>query len=154
MQGIAVDPSDGSILVAEHGPRGGDELNRLLPGRNYGWPIVSGGLDYSFARVTPFSSLPGFEEPILEWTPSIAPAGLAIYDGALFPDWRGALLVPALVERAVRLVRREGGRIVGQQLLLAELGERMRDVRVGPDGSVQILTDGPEGRLLRLLPAR
>ncbi len=152
VQGVAVDPADGSILVTEHGPRGGDEVNRLVAGRNYGWPVVSGGIDYSFARVTPYASLPGFEEPILEWTPSIAPAGLAIYGGDLFPQWRGALLVPALVERAVRVVRREGGRIVGEELLLAELGERMRDVRAAPDGSIQILTDGPQGRLLRLLP--
>lgn len=152
VQGIAVDPADGALLIAEHGPRGGDELNRLVPGGNYGWPIVSGGLDYTFARVTPFASLPGFEAPLLEWTPSIAPAGLAVYDGALFPEWRGALLVPALVERAVRLVRRENGRIVGQDLLLAELGERIRDARSAPDGSIQVLTDGPEGRLLRLVP--
>ncbi|MET0257589.1 MAG: PQQ-dependent sugar dehydrogenase, partial [Methylobacterium sp.] len=127
VQGIAVDPADGTLLIAEHGPRGGDELNRLVPGGNYGWPVVSGGLDYTYARVTPFDSLPGFEAPLLQWTPSIAPSGLAVYDGALFPQWRGALLVPALVERAVRLVRRENGRIVGQELLLHELGERIRD---------------------------
>ncbi|RIY00278.1 PQQ-dependent sugar dehydrogenase [Aureimonas flava] len=152
VQGIALDPSDGTLLVAEHGPRGGDELNRLVPGRNYGWPLVSGGLDYSFARVTPFASLPGFEAPLLEWTPSIAPAGLAVYGGDLFPQWRGALLVPALAEKTVRLVHRQGGRITGQELLLAELGERMRDVRVAPDGSIQVLTDGETGRLLRLVP--
>jgi len=152
VQGIAMDPADGALLIAEHGPRGGDELNRLAAGRNYGWPLVSGGIDYSFARVTPFTELPGFEPPILEWTPSIAPSGLAVYDGTLFPQWRGALLVPALVERAVRLVRRENGRIVGQDLLLAELDERIRDVRAAPDGSIQVLTDGPQGRLLRLVP--
>ena len=152
VQGIAVDPMDGSLLIAEHGPRGGDELNRLVAGGNYGWPLASGGLDYSFARVTPFPSLPGFEAPLLEWTPSIAPAGLSVYEGALFPQWRGALLVPALAEQAVRLVRREGGRIVGQELLLSERGERMRDAKPAPDGSIQVLTDGPEGRLLRLVP--
>jgi glucose/arabinose dehydrogenase len=152
VQGVAIDPADGSLLVTEHGPRGGDEVNRILPGRNYGWPIVTGGIDYSFARVSPFTALPGFEAPLLEWTPSIAPAGLAVYNGALFPDWRGALLVPALVERELRLVRRDGGRITKQAALLAELGERIRDVRVAPDGSVQVLTDGPQGRLLRLLP--
>lgn len=152
VQGIALDPADGALLIAEHGPRGGDELNRLVPGGNYGWPLASGGLDYTFARVTPFAALPGFEAPLLEWTPSIAPSGLAIYEGALFPEWRGALLVPALVEKAVRLVRRDGQRITGQALLLAELETRIRDVRSAPDGSIQVLTDGTPGRLLRLVP--
>lgn len=152
VQGIALDPADGALLIAEHGPRGGDELNRLAKGGNYGWPIVSGGLDYTYARVTPFTTLPGFEPPLLEWTPSIAPSGLAVYEGALFPHWRGALLVPALVERSIRLVRRDRGQIIDQSLLLAELGERIRDVRVAPDGSIQVLTDGPQGRLLRLVP--
>ncbi|WP_062233820.1 PQQ-dependent sugar dehydrogenase [Aureimonas sp. N4] len=152
VQGIALDPTDGSLLITEHGPRGGDEVNRLVPGGNYGWPLASDGVDYSFARVTPFASLPGFEAPLLEWTPSIAPAGLAVYEGRLFPQWRGALLVPALVEKAVRLVHRQDGGITGQELLLAEFGERMRDVRVAPDGSIQVLTDGTDGRLLCLLP--
>lgn len=154
VQGVAVDPADGALLVSEHGPRGADEINRILPGRNYGWPVVTGGLDYTFARVTPFTELPGFEPPLLEWTPSIAPAGLAIYDGALFPGWRGDLLVPALAGRALHRVRREAGRITGQETLLAERGERLRDVRVAPDGAIQVLTDGPQGRLLRLLPPR
>ncbi|WP_199520138.1 PQQ-dependent sugar dehydrogenase [Fulvimarina endophytica] len=152
MQGIAFDREGGVLLATEHGPRGGDELNRIVAGENYGWPIVSGGLDYTFARVTPFETLPGFQEPIIEWTPSIAPSGLAVYDGASFPEWRGALLVPALVERAVRLIEREDGRVTAQHLLLAELGERIRDVRSAPDGSIQVLTDGENGRLLRLLP--
>ncbi len=153
VQGVVID-ADGSILVSEHGPRGGDEINRVSPGKNYGWPVVTSGLDYTFARVSPFRDLPGYERPILEWTPSIAPAGLALYDGDLFPGWRGDLLVPALKEKAVRRVRREGGRIVGQELLLAELGERIRDVKVAPDGSILVLTDGRAASLLRLTPAR
>lgn len=153
VQGVVVD-ADGAILVSEHGPRGGDEINRLTPGGNFGWPIVTNGLDYTFARVSPFRDLPGYERPILEWTPSIAPAGLALYDRNLFPGWRGDLLVPALKERALRRVRRENGRIVGQELLLAERDERMRDVEVAPDGSVYVLTDGPDASLLRLTPAK
>lgn len=151
-QGIAVDPVTGDLLISEHGARGGDEINRIVPGGNYGWPVVTGGIDYPFARVSPFRSLEGYQEAVLEWTPSIAPAGLAVYDGALFPEWRGDLLVPALKERRVRRVLRDGGRIVGQQLLLADMDERMRDVKVAPDGSVYVLTDGPGARLLRLVP--
>lgn len=152
-QGIAVDPNTGDLLVTEHGARGGDEINRIVPSGNYGWPVVTGGIDYPFARVTPFRQLEGYQDAMLEWTPSIAPAGLAVYDGALFPDWRGDLLVPALKERAVRRVMRDGRRIVGQQLLLADLNERMRDVKVAPDGSIYVLTDGIDGKLLRLTPA-
>ncbi|MND54854.1 Soluble aldose sugar dehydrogenase YliI precursor [compost metagenome] len=150
VQGIAVDPTTGDVLVTEHGARGGDEINHILPGGNYGWPIVTGGIDYPFARVTPFRRLRGYQDPILEWTPSIAPAGLAIYDGPMFPEWRGDLLVPALKERAVRRVLRDGRRVVGQQLLLADLNERMRDVKVAPDGSIHVLTDGPDAKLLRI----
>lgn len=152
VQGVAVDPADGTLLISEHGPRGGDEINLIRPGGNYGWPIVTGGLDYSFARVTPFRRLYGYEDPIVEWIPSIAPAGLAIYTGGLFPDWQGDLFVPALKERAVRRVRRHNGRIIDQELLLADRGERMRDVKVAPDGSVYVLTDGLDARLLRLVP--
>lgn len=152
VQGVAVDPADGAVLVAEHGARGGDELNRILPGRNYGWPIVTGGIDYSFARVTPYRDLPGFERPLLEWTPSIAPSAMAVYRGAAFPGWRGDLLVAALRERSLRRIRREDGRIVGQELLLTELDQRLRDVRVAPDGAVEVLTDGPDAKLLRITP--
>ena len=152
-QGIAVDPATGELLVTEHGARGGDEINRVVAGGNYGWPLITGGIDYPFARITPFQKLEGYEDPMLDWTPSIAPAGLAIYDAALFPEWRGDLLVPALKERAVRRVMRDGQRITGQQLLLSELGERMRDVKVAPDGAVYVLTDGVNARLLRVTPA-
>ena len=149
-QGIAVDPVTGELLLTEHGARGGDEVNRIVAGGNYGWPLVTAGIDYPFGRVTPFSRLAGFEAPLLEWTPSIAPAGLAVYHGDLFPDWRGDLLVPALRGRAIQRVQRAGGKIVGQQTLLMELNQRMRDVRVGPDGAIYVLTDGVDARLLRL----
>ena len=151
-QGIAVDPVNGDLLLTEHGARGGDEINRILAGKNYGWPLVTAGIDYPFGRVTPFSRLAGFEAPLLEWTPSIAPAGLAVYDGALFPEWRGDLLVPALRGRAIHRVLREGRTIVGQQTLLTDRHARMRDVRVGPDGAIYVLTDGVDASLLRLSP--
>jgi glucose/arabinose dehydrogenase len=142
----------GRLYAHEHGARGGDELNLVTPGANYGWPITTGGVDYTGARVTPYRSWPGVTPPLLEWTPSIAPAGMCFYDGALFPAWRGSLLVAALRERSVRRVPLQGGVPGAQQLLFTELGERLRDVRSGPDGAVWLLTDSAQGRVLRVLP--
>ena len=153
-QGVVV--VDGVAYAHEHGARGGDELNRIRPGANYGWPAVTGGVDYTYARVTPFRSLPGMEAPLLEWTPSIAPAGLTWYGGGLFPAWRGSLFVAALKERSVRRVPMadpQKGPSGDQELLFQELGERIRDVRQGPDELLYLLIDAEEGRLLRLQPA-
>lgn len=144
---------DGVLYAHEHGARGGDELNRILPGANYGWPLVTGGVDYTFARITPFRNLPGLTPPLVDWTPSIAPAGMAWYDSPLFPQWRGSLLVAALKERSVRRVPLSGGVPGAQDLLFVELGERIRDVRTGPDGAIYLLTDSPTGRVLRVEPA-
>lgn len=149
-QGVVV--VGGVPYAHEHGPRGGDELNRIEPGANYGWPVTTGGIDYTYARVTPYRSLPGMQPPLVEWTPSIAPAGLTWYDGALFPAWRGSLFVAALVERSVRRVPMAGGVPGPQEVLFQELGERIRDVRAGPDGAIYLLTDSPEGRVLRVVP--
>ncbi len=149
-QGVVV--VQGVPYAHEHGSRGGDELNRLAPGANFGWPITTGGVDYTYARITPYRSLPGITPPLTEWTPSIAPAGLAWYDGALFPAWRGSLLVAALAERSVRRVPMANGTPGPQEVLFQELGERLRDVRVGPDGAVYLLTDSPQGRVLRVVP--
>lgn len=149
-QGIVRDPVTGAVYVSEHGPRGGDELNRLRPGGNYGWPIVSQGIDYPFSRVSPFTRRDGFENPELVWSPSIAPSGLAVYRGDLFKSWQGDFLIPALRERGIRRLVSEDGRVVRQELLLGELGERIRDVKVAADGSIYVLTDGVDGRLLRL----
>ncbi len=149
-QGIVRDPATGAVYVSEHGPRGGDELNRLQPAGNYGWPIVSQGIDYPFARVSPFITRDGFVDPELAWSPSIAPSGLAVYQGDLFKGWQGDFLVPALRERGIRRLVREGGRVVRQELVLGELGQRIRDVKVAADGSIYVLTDGVDGKLLRL----
>lgn len=149
-QGIVRDPVTGEVYVSEHGPRGGDELNRLRPGGNYGWPIVSQGIDYPFARVSPFTRRDGFEDPDLVWSPSIAPSGLAVYQGDLFKRWQGDFLVPALRERGIRRLVRDGDRVTRQELVLGELGERIRDVKVAADGSIYVLTDGADGKLLRL----
>ncbi len=153
-QGIVYDPVTSSVLVSEHGPRGGDELNVVVAGKNYGWPLVTQGIDYSFANVSPLRHYVGLVDPLMDWTPSIAPSGLSVYQGSLFDGWTGDLLVPALKERSIRRVIREHGRIVGEQRLLAEHGQRIRDVRGAPDGAILVLTDGPQGKLLRLVPAR
>ncbi|WP_302175180.1 PQQ-dependent sugar dehydrogenase [uncultured Hydrogenophaga sp.] len=153
-QGVVV--VGGVAYAHEHGARGGDELNRIRPGANYGWPAVTGGIDYTYARVTPFRTLPGMEAPLLEWTPSIAPAGLTWYDNALFPAWRGSLFVAALKERSVRRVPMpdpQKGPSGEEEVLFRELGERIRDVRAGPDGALWLLTDSPQGRVLRVVPA-
>jgi len=152
-QGIVLHPASGVVYLHEHGPRGGDELNELEAGVNYGWPAISYGIDYSYARVTPYTSLPGMRQPILEWTPSIAPSGMTVYDGVLFPEWVGDLFVTALVEQSVRRIEVAGGRVVGQERLFDAIGERLRDIRTGPDGALYVLTDNEDGRVIRVVPA-
>ena len=143
-------PGAGDVYAHEHGPAGGDELNRLVPGGNYGWPIATRGRDYSGAAISPFADYPGTVPPLVDWTPSIAPGGLAIVSGARFPALRGELLVAALKARELRRVRLDAdGAPVGQGVLPA-VRERLRDVRVAPDGSLRVLTDSPEGAVLRL----
>jgi len=149
-QGLVVDPVSGRVYQHEHGPRGGDELNLLRPGRNYGWPAITYGIDYSGAYVSPFSELPDMEQPLKHWTPSIAPSGLALYRGNVFAEWHGDLFLGALVDMEVRRIDLEDGRILGEQALLGELGERIRNVRVGPDEHLYIVTDSQQGRILRL----
>jgi glucose/arabinose dehydrogenase len=152
-QGLAYDPVNRRLYAHEHGPRGGDEINVIQRAGNYGWPVATYGRDYSGAVITPFQHRPGLIDPVLHWTPSIAPSGLAVYRGALFPQWRGDLLVTTLAGRHLRRVDLDGaGRVVGQEVLLADLNVRLRDVRVGPEGAVYLLTDEPKGRLLRLTP--
>lgn len=151
VQGLAL---DGDRLYAhEHGPRGGDEINLVEPGRNYGWPVITYGRDYSRALISPFTEREGMEQPLLQWTPSIAPAGLALYEADLFPQWRGSLLVAALAEKSLRRVEMVDGMPGRQEVLMEESGERMRDVRVGPDGAVYLATDEKKGRVIRLVPA-
>lgn len=154
-QGLAHDASTGRLYAHEHGAQGGDEVNIVVRGRNYGWPIATRGRDYSGAAISPFRRYPGMEEPVLDWTPSIAPSGLAVYRGPLFPQWDGDLLVSALAGKHVRRVDLDrAGRVIGEERLFEELGERIRDVRVGPGGAVYLLTDAENGRVLRVAPRR
>lgn len=156
-QAILVDPESGRVWSHEHGPRGGDELNAIEPGRNYGWPVATDGLDYSGARVSPFrldrSEALGFAAPRHVWTPSIAPAGMALYAGEAFPEWRGNLFVAALAAKGARRLTLEGGRVTAEETLFDEPGVRLRDLRAGPDGLLYLLTDEDAGALLRVVPA-
>lgn len=151
-QGLVYVAAQGALYAHEHGSRGGDELNRIEPGANHGWPITTDGIDYTYARITPFNSLPGITPPLLHWTPSIAPAGMAHYDGKLFPAWRGSLFVAALKEKTVRRVPMSGALAGSQETLFEELDKRLRDVRAGPDGALYLLTDEKQGSVLRVLP--
>lgn len=154
VQGIVFDAEHDRLYSHEHGPRGGDELNLIQAGRNYGWPLATFGVDYTGARVSPYTELPGLVAPLLHWTPSVAPSSLALYRGALFPDWQGDLFAATLAERSVRRIRVRDGMLAGEEVLFEELGERIRDVRSGPDGALYLLTDNAEGRLLRVVPAK
>lgn len=149
-QGIVVAADTGTIWLHEHGPRGGDELNRLVAGRNYGWPVITYGRDYSGARISPYTEYEGMQQPTLHWTPSIAPAGMAYYGASRCADWQGDLFVAALAERSVRRLDLEGGQVAGQERLFDGLDARIRDVVAGPDGALYLLTDNPSGRVLRV----
>lgn len=151
-QGLVRDPRDGAIWLNEHGPMGGDEINRLLPGRNYGWPRASFGLDYSGAEITDLTAAPGLEAPRVVWVPSIAPSGFAVYHGAPFAAWEGDLFVGGMKNRRLMRVRLRPDGAARQEELLARLDVRIRDVRLGPDGLLYVLTDEANGRLVRLRP--
>lgn len=153
VQGIVFDAQQGRLYSHEHGPRGGDELNLIQAGQNYGWPLATFGIDYTGARVSPYSDLPGLTAPLLHWTPSVAPASLTLYRGELFPGWQGDLFAATLAERSVRRIRVQDNMLAGEEVLFEELGERIRDVRSGPDGALYLLTDNAKGRLLRVVPA-
>jgi glucose/arabinose dehydrogenase len=152
VQGLVYDSERDLLIAHEHGPRGGDEINIIRPGANYGWPITTHGLDYTGARVTPFEERDGIEPPILHWTPSIAPSGMAVYNGDLFPQWQGDLLVGGLVTRQVHRVSLDNGQAREVGVLFGEVGERIRDVSTGPDGAIYLLTDSADGRVLRITP--
>ncbi|HWP64590.1 MAG TPA: PQQ-dependent sugar dehydrogenase [Candidatus Limnocylindria bacterium] len=154
VQAAALHPATGALWTVEHGPRGGDELNHPEAGKNYGWPIITYGIDYSGARIGEGTAKPGMEQPVYYWDPVIAPSGAVFYTGDAFPEWKGSLFVGSLTPGLlVRLVI-ENGRVTTEERYLGELGRRIRNVRQGPDGLLYLLTDHPDGQLLRLEPAR
>ncbi len=151
-QGLALHPETGRVWLHEHGPRGGDEINLVVAGANYGWPLVTFGREYHGPTIGVEPPQPGFVSPLHHWTPSIAPSGLAFYSGEGFPEWRGDLFVGALVHRHLQRLRLRGGEVIAQEKLLTDQGWRIRDVRVGPDGYLYLLTDAADGVLARLEP--
>jgi aldose sugar dehydrogenase len=152
VQGIARDPATGTLYANEHGPKGGDEVNVIQPGKNYGWPVITYGVDYSGAPISLENKKAGMEQPLVYWVPSIAPSSMVFYTGDLFKAWKGDLLVTALAGQHIRRVDLEAGALKGQESLLAEREERYRDIIQAPDGSLIVLTDDPEGKVLRLTP--
>ena len=153
-QGLALHPETKKVWAHEHGPKGGDEVNIVKPGANYGWPVITYGVDYSGDIISNKTRAPGMEQPVVYWDPSIAPSGMAFYTGDKFPEWKGDLFVGALAHLHLRRLELQGEKVVEQEMLLGDLSERIRDVRSGPDGYLYVLTDSSRGKLLRLKPVK
>ena len=153
-QGLAQDLTSGLIWMHEHGPRGGDELNLLIAGANYGWPVISYGKEYFLPKaVGEGTHKSGMEQPVHYWTPSIAPSGMAFYSGPDFPGWQGSLFLGSLKFQELVRLELDHGRVVAEERLLTGEFGRIRDVRQGPGGALYLLTDAAEGQLLKLVPA-
>jgi glucose/arabinose dehydrogenase len=153
IQSAAINPWTHQLWTVEHGPRGGDEVNIIQPGKNYGWPVITYGEDYSGEPIgAGITQKAGMEQPIYYWDPVIAPSGMAFYDASLFPAWKHGLFVGGLRSEHLARLTLNGDRVVGEEWLLADLGERLRDVVVGPEGAVYVLTDNSQGRVLKLVP--
>jgi glucose/arabinose dehydrogenase len=153
-QGLALHPVTGKLWEHEHGPRGGDEVNIIEKGKNYGWPVIGYGIDYSGAKIHESTHKAGMEQPLKYWVPSIAPSGMTFYTGNLFAPWRGSLFVGALAGQVLVRLEVDGDKVVKEERLLQQLRERIRDVREGPDGALWLATDSSSGRILRLAPAQ
>ena len=154
VQGADINPASGRLWTIEHGPRGGDEINIPEAGKNYGWPVVSHGINYSGSPVgSGLKQMAGMVDPIVTWTPVIAPCGMRFYSGAMFPAWKGNLFIAGLRSRALVRLELDGERVVREERLLEPLGLRLRDVAVGPDGAIYVISDERKGRLLRLSAA-
>ena len=158
-QGLALHPKTGAPWAAEHAPQGGDELNAIEPGKNYGWPVVSYGRHYDGPRIAKRFWQEGMAEPAVFWVPSIAPSGTTFYTGDRFPEWKGNIFVGSLMVGRIRrtghlerIMLNDNDEELGRESLLTELRQRIRDVRQGPDGLLYVLTDETQGVLLRIEP--
>ncbi len=153
IQAAAIDPATGEVWEIEHGPRGGDEVNIAGKGKNYGWPVIGFGIDYSGAKIHESTAKDGMEQPLKYWVPSIAPSGMAFYTADQFPSWKGSLFTGALAGKMLVRLSLKGNTVVGEERLLPNLNERIRDIRQGPDGALYLVTDNLAGRILRVTPA-
>lgn len=151
-QGLDFDPRTGLLWSTEHGPRGGDELNIIRGGRNYGWPVISHGMNYDGSALTDKTAQDGLEQPVIHWTPSIAVCGIDFYEGKAFPRWTGNLFVTALAQQELRRLVIDGEKVVSQEIILKDIG-RLRDVASGPDGALYLAVNSPD-RIIRLVPAK
>ena len=152
LQGAAINPNTGALWTHEHGARGGDELNIARVGKNYGWPVIGYGIDYSGAKLHDSATKDGMEQPIHYWVPSIAPSGMAFYTSSKFPEWKNSLFIGALAGKHLARLTLNGDRVIAEEKLLTDLGQRIRDVRQGPDGFIYVLTDDRNGKLFRVAP--
>lgn len=151
-QGMALHPETGALWENEHGPRGGDEVNLIEPGGNYGWPAITYGINYNGNIISEDTARVGMEQPLLYWVPSIAVSGMTFYTGDRFPNWRGNLFVGALAGQHIRRLVLDGTRITHQEAMLNDLGARIRQIKQGPDGHLYLLTDQSNGAVLRIEP--
>jgi glucose/arabinose dehydrogenase len=152
MQAAALHPETGQLWTVEHGARGGDELNHPEAGKNYGWPVITYGRDYSGASIGEGTAKAGMEQPVYYWDPVIAPSGAVWYTGDRYPGWKGSLFVGSLQPGALVRLTLENGRVTSEERYLGELGDRIRDVQQGPDGLLYLVTDEGDGRVLRVVP--
>jgi glucose/arabinose dehydrogenase len=153
VQGATMRPGTVQFWTHEHGARGGDEVNLIEPGLNYGWPVIAYGVHYTGGQIGVGTHKEGMEQPVYYWDPALAPSGMAFYDGEAFPQWQGDLFIGGLVSRVVSRLTLAGDSVIAEERILGELGERIRDVRNGPDGALYLLTDAANGRILRVIPA-
>lgn len=152
IQAAALHPQTQQLWTIEHGARGGDELNNPQPGKNYGWPVITYGVDYSGAKIGESTAKTGMEQPVYYWDPVIAPSGALFYTGEAFKDWQGDLLVGSMTPGALVRLQMEGGKVVKETRYLGELKQRIRDVQQAADGSIYLITDMPKGKILKLEP--
>ncbi|HWA87874.1 MAG TPA: PQQ-dependent sugar dehydrogenase [Opitutus sp.] len=154
-QGLAINPRDGEVWESEHGPRGGDELNHIRRGRNYGWPVITYGINYNGTPVSDKTAAPGMEQPVINWTSSIAASEIGFYTGDKFPHWRGNLFVGSLAQQKFLRIVLDGGRVAHREEVFHGLG-RIRDIKTGPDGDIYLALEyiGKLGRVVRLVPAK
>jgi glucose/arabinose dehydrogenase len=153
VQAATLNPATQRLWIVDHGARGGDEINLPEAGKNYGWPVITYGRDYTGLKIGEGTAKEGMEQPVFYWDPSIAPSGAAFYTANKFPGWKDNLFVGSLKFDCLVRLELDGSRVTGEERLLQKLDERIRDVRQGPDGYLYLLTDSPEGRILRLEPA-